>query len=40
MSNLEKKSQLETRRGKIQLGGGEAEIGKLHAAGKLTPGTN
>ena len=37
MSNLEKKSQLETRRGKIQLGGGEAEIGKLHAAGKLTP---
>ena len=36
MSNLQKISQLETRREKIQLGGGEAAISKLETAGKLT----
>lgn len=36
MSNLQKISQLETRRKEIQLGGGEAAMNKLHTAGKLT----
>lgn len=37
MSNLQKISQLEARRKEIQLGGGEAQINKIHANGKLTP---
>lgn len=36
MSNLQKNSQLETRREKIQLGGGKEQISKLETAGKLT----